>query len=158
LREYGACIRASWPVASDSDIENKEEIIVEGIRSSTSLSGGVLKELFIIEEPFDAVLFPDDGKYVKFFRKFSASGQGLGATYKLVLCGVVAKVDGTMNPSRLAADDFHDINFSAGRPTDLGDIAAEHPEGWPQALAFGQECPYINSAKFEVLFSAGNDA
>src|SRR5689334_1329096 len=52
-----------------------------------------------------------------------------------------ARIAGAMhrpvNNLRLAPDVLHDVNFTAARPTDRGNVCSQHPERRPDALAKG---------------------
>ena len=47
-------------------------------------------------------------------------------------------VDAAVNAQGVEADVLHDVDLAAGRPSDLSTVGAEHPDGWPGAVAGGQ--------------------
>src|SRR3989442_16029624 len=52
----------------------------------------------------------------------------------------------TVDQGWLAADIFHDINLPAHGPVYRGDICAQRPERWPEALAPGNLYPRLDAA------------
>ena len=53
----------------------------------------------------------------------------------------------------LMANEFHNISLSAGRPTHLAKVCAEHPKCRPNALAFREFGPYVDSPVLEFALA-----
>src|SRR5262249_5819858 len=61
-------------------------------------------------------------------------GQRVGGA-EAVRAGVAGAVDGAVHGAGLLADVLHRVDLAAGGPADAADVAAQHPERRPHALA-----------------------
>jgi hypothetical protein len=109
------------------------------------------KCLVYVEADFGG--FPLDCVDVESVGEIFAAGETCGRSE--VGGGTVGEraVDGAVNCGRLFTDVLHDVDLAALGPADRVDIIAEHPEGGPDALAFGDF-----DARLETSESLGEEA
>jgi hypothetical protein len=74
LRKHRGGIRAAGPVAAHGYVEDEEEVVVERVGTAAALGRRELEKLYVIEQPLDAVLFPDERKNVKRLRELGTAG------------------------------------------------------------------------------------
>src|SRR5262245_14358289 len=82
----------------------------------------------------NGVLLPFDGEHVKSVRELLPVWQRIGRP-EWVASGVAGAVEAAVHDRRLSPDVLHHVDFAAGRPTHVADVAAEHPESRPDTLS-----------------------
>src|SRR5690242_1160278 len=117
LREYGGGVRITGPVPADGNVQNDEERVIEHpLPGYFPRRRGLVER--IVDVPSNRARFPLDGIDVKTV--------GEGARAQLVRAGdalgtrVAGPVYGAVHAAGLPADVLHDVDLTAGGPTDSG--------------------------------------
>ena len=95
---------------------------------------------------------------MKFILEIVITGQVFRHTVILMFAGISTIMNRSDDPVGQVAGELHDIYFTAGRPTDRINISAQHPQGRPKSLSFGQGGPTVYSSEFKEFFALCHQA
>src|SRR4051812_7398796 len=88
---------------------------------------------FAVHVKANDVRLPLYGENVKVVGK--ATGRQRVRATEWVSSRVAGTVEGTVYFRRLETDVLHDVDLAARRPSNSGDVVAQHPKGRPDALS-----------------------
>ncbi len=131
LRELGAAVGVAGPVTTDRHVEDHEEGVVEDPAVTTKPTRVDPEELRTVEVPADDVRLPVHPVGVEGVGQRLSDGAAAGDP---AAAGVARSVDGAVHGVRLPPDVLHDVDLAGGRPADVAEVVAEHPERRPDSL------------------------
>ena len=79
--------------------------------------------------------------------RVNARGRSLVGPVRPVNAPVRCAVNGTSE----VAEQFHDVDFTAGRPPLIGIVGTKHPNRRPNPLAFGKDGTHVDPSVLEFL-------
>lgn len=74
-----------------------------------------------------------------------------------MLVVTVSVMDGAVDVARIRANEFHDVNFTTGRPACARKVSAQHSNCGPDSLAEGQNSSHIDSGNTNGRNSTASD-
>ena len=136
VRELRIVYFESGPVPAHGDIQDKEERLVERIRTAGVVLDGNLVVLEIVYIHRDDFLIPSEFVCME-LRDVDSFFGSVEIARVVAVAGVLAVIGPVVGPvdNALVVDGFDDVDFTAGGPGNLVDVFAEHPERGPYSLA-----------------------
>ena len=157
VRELGVVHFETGPVTSHGDIQQKEKRLVEGVGAASVVFDRNFVVLKIIYVHHDEFFVPSEFVCMKLgnVKNGACSVKITGVVAVFGVVAFVLPVVGAVHDV-FTVDGLDDVDFAAGRPGDLIDVFAEHPEGGLDSLAGGERDACFDGAVGKAEFSFGN--
>ena len=157
VRELGVVHFETGPVTSHGDIQQKEERLMEGVGAASVVFNRNFVVLKIIYVHHDELFVPGEFVCMELgdVKFFLCAVVVAGVVTVLGVVPFVLPVVGAVHDV-FTVDGLDDVDFAAGRPGDLIDVFAEHPEGGPDALAGGERDACFYGAVGKAELALGN--